>query len=52
MGKILTAREGYVYSNGETFDIIIRLGKNDSAENWHEITDEEAQALRETEITD
>ena len=47
MANVLIAKEGYVYTNGETFASIIRLGKNDSADNWHEITDEEAQALQE-----
>ena len=52
MDNVLIAKEGYVYTNGETFSNIIRLGINDSAENWHEITDAEAQALMETEMTD
>lgn len=47
MDNVLVAREGYVYTNGETFASIIRLGINDSTDNWHEITDEEAQALQE-----
>jgi hypothetical protein len=25
----------------------VYIGENDSADNWHEITDEEAQALQE-----
>ncbi len=50
MGNVLIAKEGHVYTNGETFSNIIRLGKNDSAENWHEITDEEAQTLQESEV--
>ena len=37
----LTATEGHVLTNGETYSKEIYLGKNDSAENWHEITDEE-----------
>ncbi len=47
MDDVLIAREGYVYTNGETFALIIRLGINDSASNWHEITDEEAERLQE-----
>lgn len=39
--NVLIAKEGYVYTNGETFSNIIRLGINDSADNWHEITEEE-----------
>ena len=49
MDSVLTAREGYVYTNGETFSNVIRLGINDSADNWHEITEEEAERLQNTE---
>ena len=37
----LTASEGYILTNGEAYGKEIYLGKNDSAENWHEITDAE-----------
>lgn len=43
----LTATEGKTLTNGETFGTVVFLNKNDSAENWHEITEEEAQALWE-----
>lgn len=49
MDNVLTAREGYVYTNGETFSNVIRLGINDNADNWHEITEEEAERLQNTE---
>lgn len=49
MSNVLTAREGYVYTNGETFSTVIRLGKNDSVDNWHEITEEEAERLQSEE---
>lgn len=49
MANVLTAREGYVYTNGETFSNIIRLGIYDNADNWHEITEEEAERLQNTE---
>lgn len=49
MDNVLIAREGYVYTNGETFANIIRLGINDGADNWHEITDEEAEEMQNTE---
>lgn len=50
MDNVLIAREGYYYTNGETFSTIIRLGKNDSRDNWWEITKEEKeQAEAETE---
>ena len=54
MANVLTAREGYVYTNGETFSNVIRLGINDSADNWYEITEAEAERLQseETETTD
>ena len=37
----LTASEGMVLTNGEAFGKEIYLGVNDSADNWHEITEEE-----------
>ena len=43
----LTAADGMTLTNGETFGKEIYLGKNDSAENWYEITDEEAKTLQE-----
>lgn len=46
MRDILTSKEGYVYTNGETFSNIIRLGVNDKPENWQEITNEEAEKLQ------
>ena len=50
MANVLTAREGYVYTNGETFSTVIRLGINDSADNWHEITEEEAERLHNEKV--
>ena len=47
MDNVLIAKEGYVYTNGETYSSIIRLGKNDSTSNWHEITEKEAEAHQE-----
>ena len=44
--KKLTAAEGMTLTNGAEFGKEIYLGKNDSADNWHEITDEEAERLR------
>lgn len=49
MANVLTAKEGYVYTNGETFSTVIRLGINDSADNWHEITEAEAERLQSEE---
>lgn len=46
----LTASEGRVLTNGEAYGKEIYLGKNDSADNWHEITDAEyAEILEEQE---
>ena len=41
----LTASEGFVLTNGEAYGKTVYLGKNDSAENWHEITEEEYAAI-------
>lgn len=49
MDNVLTAKDGYVYTNGETFANVIRLGKNDNIDNWHEITKEEAERLQNEE---
>ena len=46
----LTATDGYVLTNGEAYGKEIWLGANDKAENWHEITDAEYEAIiKETE---
>lgn len=45
----LTAAEGMTLTNGNVFGKVVYLGCNDSADNWYEITDEEAAALQETE---
>lgn len=41
----LTAADGMVLTNGETYGTEIYLGKNDKAENWHEITQAEYDAI-------
>ena len=43
--KKLTATEGHVLTNGEVYGKEIYLGRFDSAENWHEITDEECAEI-------
>ena len=43
--KKLTASDGMVLTNGETYSKEIYLGKYDSAENWHEITEAEAEKM-------
>lgn len=42
----LTASNGMTLTNGEAFGKEIYLGKNDSAENWTEITDAEAEEMQ------
>lgn len=39
----LTPSEGMVLTNGETFGTEVYLGKNDKPDNWHEITEAEAE---------
>lgn len=42
--KRITASEGHVLTNGEAYSSVggdVYLGKNDSIENWREITEEE-----------
>ena len=42
----LTASIGMTLTNGETFSKEVYLGKNDSPENWREITEEEYNAIQ------
>ena len=46
---VLKADEGMTLTNGEAFGKVVYLGRNDSADNWHEITEEEVQAMMEAE---
>ena len=46
----LTASEGHILTNGDVYGKEVYLGVNDSAENWHEITEAEyAEILAELE---
>ena len=47
MDNILIASDGYIYTNGNTYAYIVRLGVNDSADNWYEITEEEYNKIIE-----
>lgn len=49
---VLKADEGYTLTNGETFGKVVYLGTNDSADNWHEITDEEAEEITNKEMSE
>lgn len=42
----LTASDGMVLTNGDTFSKEVYLGKSDKPENWHEITESEAERLQ------
>ena len=46
---VLKADEGMTLTNGEAFGKVVYLGINDSASNWHEITDEEAEEMQNTD---
>lgn len=48
--NILTADIGMVLTNGNTFGHIVYLGVGDSIDNWHEITEEEAERLQNEEV--
>lgn len=45
MDNVLIAREGYIYTNGETYAHTIRLGVNDSVDNWYEITESDYEEI-------
>ena len=48
--RCIKADPGMVLTNGEAFSSVggeIYLGKNDSVENWHEITEGEYNAIQE-----
>lgn len=46
----LTASNGMMLTNGETYSKEVYLGIHDSADNWHEITEEEYNKIeQETE---
>jgi len=45
----VTASAGMVLTNGEAYSKEIYLGKNDNADNWYEITEEEYAVILEKE---
>ena len=50
--KKITASAGYVLTNGETYSSPggeVYLGKNDSVDNWYEITEKEYNDMIEEE---
>lgn len=44
---ILTADTGMMLTDGKSFGKVVYLGKNDSQDNWYEITDEQAKELQQ-----
>lgn len=46
---MLTAAEGKILTNGETFGRIVLLGNGDVPENWREVDDAEYTAYLEAE---
>lgn len=45
----LIASDGMMLTNGEVIGKEVFLGTGDSADNWHEITEAEAQEIMESE---
>ena len=45
----LTASDGYYLTNGDSCSKEVYLGVNDSADNWHEITDAEYEQIQAEE---
>ena len=42
----ITPSEGMVLTNGETYSLdFVHVGRNDSVDNWHEITIEEYEKI-------
>lgn len=53
--NILTADNGMVLTDGETYSSVggqVYLGCNDNPDNWHEITEEEYNAIMEKQETE
>lgn len=44
--RSIKADEGMVLTNGETFSTLVYLGIYDSPDNWHEVTEEEAERMK------
>lgn len=45
----IKADNGMKLTNGTAFGDIVYIGKNDSVDNWYEITEEEAERLQNAE---
>lgn len=49
MAEIMTAKEGYVFFNGETGGQTLILGKNETMDNWRQITDQEFEEFNKAQ---
>ena len=45
----LIAKEGMIFTNGNTYANVVDLGIGDSTDNWYEITEEKYNAILEEE---
>ena len=48
-GNVLTAEEGKVLTNGNTYSKQVWLGVNDSVNNWWEVDEADAEEVDDTE---
>ena len=48
-GNVLTAENGMVLTNGETFTEQVHLGIYDSPDNWHEVPPEDMEEVPDDE---
>jgi hypothetical protein len=48
----IKADEGKMLTNGNAYGKIVELGIGDNSDNWHEITEEEYNAILEKEVED
>lgn len=48
----LTANNGYVLTDGDTYGKEVYLGKNDKPDNWREITDTEYAEILAAQLTE
>lgn len=49
MAEIMTAKEGYVFFNGETGGKTLILGKNETLDNWRQITEQEFEEFNQSQ---
>ncbi|MBQ3762389.1 MAG: hypothetical protein II875_10340 [Clostridia bacterium] len=49
--KVLTASDGMVLTNGETYSTQVYLGIHDSPDNWHEIPEADIPTANDEEVS-